>query len=166
MLRTPIVSAIGASVLVVALAAHTGTPAIAFSRAITRTVGHDTQTANASLEQQIVAKEREGLDALKAGDLKRFGDLTADDAVLIDDHGPAAKAQVLKNVAGFRLTDYTMDGEQFVPLSAQSGLITYKISEKGNSNGKDFAAQAYVSSIWTHRGSTWVCLFSQETTVK
>jgi|SRR5208282_6209268 len=122
------------------------------------------QPADSSpLQQQIVAKEREGLDALKAGDIDRFGILTADDAVLIDAHGPASKAQVMTNVAGFKLTDYSMDDVRFVPLSPKSGLISYKISEKGVSHGKEFAAQAYVSSIWEQRGSNWLCLFSQET---
>jgi hypothetical protein len=116
-----------------------------------------------SLEQQVVAKEREGLDALKSGNVELFGNLTADDAVLVDAHGPATKAQVLKNVAEFTLSDYSMDNLQFVPLSPNSGLITYKISEKGVSHGKEFAAQAWVSSIWTHRGDKWLCVFSQET---
>jgi hypothetical protein len=64
---------------------------------------------NSSMEEQIVAKEREGLDALKAGDVGHFGDLTADDAIFVDSQGPATKAQVLQNVVGFRLTDYTIE---------------------------------------------------------
>jgi len=119
-----------------------------------------------SMEQQIVAKERAGLDALKAGDLETFGNLTADDAVLIDARGPANKAQVLKNVAGFKLLDYSMENVKFMPISAKAGLITYKINEKGNSHGKEFAAQAYVSSIWTKRRKIWVCTFTQETAAK
>ena len=54
---------------------------------------------DSSLEQQIVAKEREGLDALKAGNLERFANLTADDGVFVDAQGPASKAAVVKNVA-------------------------------------------------------------------
>jgi len=118
------------------------------------------------MEQQIVSKEREGLDALKAGNLEVFGSLTADDAVLIDAHGPATKKQVLKNVAGFKLVDYSMDNVNFLAISTKSGLITYRISEKGSSHGKDFAAQAYVSSVWTKRKGRWVCVFSQETAAK
>jgi len=124
-------------------------------------------TANASsMEQQIISKEREGLDALKTGDLERFGNLTADEAVFVDAQGPASKAQVLKNVAGFTLTDYSMEDVSFVPLSPNTGLISYKINEKGVSHGKEFAAQAYVSSIWTERANKWVCLFSQETAAR
>jgi hypothetical protein len=127
---------------------------------------HDAKPGTTSLQEQIVAKEREGLDALKTGNLELFGNLTAEDAVLVDAQGPASKAQVLKNVAGFSLTDYSMEDIRFVPLSAKSGLITYKISEKGISHGKEFAAQAYVSSIWTEREDKWVCQFSQETAVR
>jgi len=121
------------------------------------------EAADDSLEQQIVAKEREGLDALKAGDLTLFGNLTADDAVFVDSRGPAGKAQVMSNVAGFRITEYTMADVKYLRISRDSGLISYKITEKGVSHGKEFAAQVYVSSIWAKRGGKWACLFSQET---
>jgi hypothetical protein len=127
---------------------------------------HSAQAQAGSLEQQIVAKEREGLDALKTGNIELFGNLTADDAVLVDAQGPATKAQVLKNVAGFNLTDYSMEDVRFVPLSLKSGLIEYKITEKGVSHGKEFTAQAYVSSIWAEREGKWLCLFSQETAAR
>lgn len=118
-----------------------------------------------SLQSQIVAKEREGLEDLKNGQVEAFGALTADEAVLVDAHGPANKEQVLKNVAGFKLLEYSMDDMKFVPISATTGLISYKITERGNSHGREFSAQAYVSSVWTKRGNTWICLFSQETGV-
>src|SRR5580698_2984704 len=108
----------------------------------------DAKTSEVSIEQQIVSKEREGLDALKVGDLELFGKLTADDAVFVDAQGQASKAQVLKNVVGFRITDYAMEDVRFVSISENSGLISYKITEKGVSHGKEFAAQVYVSSIW------------------
>jgi Domain of unknown function (DUF4440) len=126
----------------------------------------DAKTSDGSIEQQIVSKEREGLEALKTGDLERFGNLTADEAVMVDAQGPATKAQVLKNVAGFTLTEYSMEDVRFVPISPNTGLISYKIVEKGVSHGKEFTAQAYVSSVWTERGNKWVCLFSQETAAR
>jgi uncharacterized glyoxalase superfamily protein PhnB len=126
----------------------------------------DEKSGEASMEQQIVSKEREGLDALKAGNVELFGKLTADDAVFVDTHGPASKAQVLSNVAGFRIMDYSMEDVRFVLISPKSGLISYKITETGVSHGKEFAAQVYVSSVWAKRGSQWVCLFSQETGAK
>jgi len=59
-----------------------------------------------------------------------------------------------------------MEDVRFVQLSAESGLISYKIHEKGVSHGHEFATQAYISSIWAQRAGKWLCLFSQETAVR
>jgi ketosteroid isomerase-like protein len=118
---------------------------------------------DSSMEQQVVAKEREGLEALKSGNLKAFADLTADDAIFVDSAGPATKEQVLKNVADFRLTEFSMENVQFLQLSPTTGFLTYKVNEQGTSHGNEFSGHAYVSSIWIQRGNKWVCQFSQET---
>ena len=85
-----------------------------------------------TLRDTIVAKERQGLDALKVGDLATFARSTGDDAVFIDSHGIASKADVMKNVAGFKVRDYTIEDVTFTPPSASSGLIAYRITEDGN----------------------------------
>jgi hypothetical protein len=123
----------------------------------------DSKVSEESIKQQIVEKESEGLEALKTGNVEIFANLTAEEAVFVDAAGPATKAEVVRNVAGFTLTDYSMEDVRFVPLSAESGLISYKIHEKGVSHGHEFAAQAYISSIWAERAGKWFCLFSQET---
>jgi len=119
-----------------------------------------------SLQQQIVAKERQGLDDLKTGNYDEFASLTADDAVFVDSHGPATKAEVMDHTREFRLSDYSMEDVRFVQLSAKSGLIVYTISETGTSHGKPFSAKVHVSSIWAERGGKWVCVFSQETAAR
>ncbi|HXN64985.1 MAG TPA: nuclear transport factor 2 family protein [Candidatus Acidoferrales bacterium] len=160
---------IGARVLVAAMAFSTslllGGTRVSEGTS-TESRDHASNQAVLSMQEQIVAKEREGLDALKAGDVEHFGRLTAENAVFVDSAGPASKAQVVQNVGGFQLTDYTIDDVKFVPISQTSGLISYKITEKGNSHGRDFAAQAYVSSIWAKQQDDWVCLFSQETAIR
>lgn len=119
-----------------------------------------------ALRDQIVASERAGLDCLKRGDLAAFGEMTADDAVFVDSQGPATKAEVMEHTAGFRLTDYSIEDVPFVPVSAESGMISYRITESGNSHGHDFTARVYVSSLWAKRQGKSVCLFSQETAAK
>jgi hypothetical protein len=52
-----------------------------------------------ALRERIVAQERAGLDALKTGDLTEFGASTADDAIFVDAHGPATKADVMEHTA-------------------------------------------------------------------
>ncbi len=124
------------------------------------------QAQPGTLEKQILAKERQGLDSLKTGNLSEFAALTADNAIFVDPHGPAGKAVVLKNTSEFRLNDYTIEDVRFLPLSSKSGLITYKLTESGTSHGRQFKATAYVSSIWEQRHGKWQCLFSQETAAR
>jgi ketosteroid isomerase-like protein len=115
------------------------------------------------LKDEIVAQERAGLEALKTGDITSFGATIAEDAVFVDASGPAGKAQVVKNVAGFRLREFSMSDIRYVPLSADTGLIVYLMDETGTSHGKEFSAKVHVSSVWSKRSGKWLCEFSQET---
>jgi ketosteroid isomerase-like protein len=115
---------------------------------------------------EIIAQERAGLDALKSGNLQAFADATSDDAIFVDPHGLARKPEAVKNVAGFRLTDYSMADLRFVPVSAEGGVLSYTLTEKGTSHGNEFSARAYVSSVWLRSSGKWVCVFSQETPAK
>ena len=119
-----------------------------------------------SMQQQIVAKESEELNALKNGDLNLFASLLADEAVFLNARGPSSKAEVVKHVGGFKLLEYSIEDVRFVPVSKNSGLITYKLTEKGAVNGREFTDQVYISALWTEREGKWVCLFSQETAMK
>jgi len=116
-----------------------------------------------SIEQQIIAKEREELDALKRGDINAFAKLIADEAVFVNAQGPGSKAEVVRHVADFKLLEFSMEDIRFVPLSEKSGLIAYKLIQKGSSHGREFTSQVYASALWTKRDGKWLCLFSQET---
>ncbi len=122
--------------------------------------------ANDSIKDQIVAKEREELDALKAGQIDVFASLLADEAIFLNSRGPAPKAQVVKNVGNFKLLDYSMEDVQFVPVGPRTGLIVYKLTEQIGRGDKDFMATFYVSALWTERQGKWLCLFSQESPAK
>ena len=118
------------------------------------------------MQKEILAKEREGLDALRTGNIDKFADLTADDALFIDAQGPARKAELLKHFAGIKLNEYAIDDVNFVPIASETGLIAYTLTESGNSHGKDFTAKVFVSALWTKHGDKWLCMFSQETAAK
>jgi hypothetical protein len=85
-----------------------------------------------SMAPQIVAKERDATEALKADNLGEFGKLMAEEALFVDARGPATKAEVLNNLSGFTLSEYTAEQVRFLPLTPKSGLITYKMRKKGN----------------------------------
>jgi ketosteroid isomerase-like protein len=118
------------------------------------------------LREEIVAQERAGLEALKIGDIAAFGDSMAEDAVFVDTSGLAGKAQVVKNVGGFRLREFTMTDIRFVPLSADTGLVVYTLEESGTTHGKEFSARVHVASVWSKHSGKWLCEFSQETAAK
>jgi ketosteroid isomerase-like protein len=110
-----------------------------------------------------MAQERSGLDAQKTGDLATFGASTAEDAIFVDAHEPATKAEVIEHTAEFRLHEYTMADVRFIKPTPDSGLIVYTITESGSSHGKDFTARVHVSSLWLKRDGKWLCEFSHET---
>ncbi len=119
-----------------------------------------------SMQQRIVSKEREELDALKSGDLDAFAALLAEEAVFLNSRGPSPKADVVKHVTDFKLLDYSIDDVRFLPVGPRTGLIIYKLTQKGASHGREFSGQANISALWTERDGKWVCLFSQETPSK
>jgi len=125
-------------------------------------VAHPEQPSS-TLQEQIVAQERAELDSLKTGDMTAFAGFIAEDAVFLDAHGSASKAEVVKNSADVRLHEYTITGIKFVGLSPDSGLIVYHLAQTGTSHGKEFAAKINVSALWVKRAGRWVCVFSQET---
>jgi ketosteroid isomerase-like protein len=116
-----------------------------------------------ALRQQILSKEREELEAVKRGDSAAFANLIADDAVFVDPRGSAGKAEVVKNTADFKLIEYSMEDIKFVPVSATSGVVAYKLTEKGVAHGHEFSGQVHASALWLQRDGKWVCAFSQET---
>jgi hypothetical protein len=130
------------------------------------TAGVSNAQLASALRDEIVAQERAGLDALKIEDVTAFAATLSDDALFVDSHGAATKIEVVKNVGGFRLTDFTMADVRFVALSADSGLIVYRLAETGTSHGKPFTATVRVSSIWRRHGGKWEWVFSQETAAK
>lgn len=121
------------------------------------------RSAEPSLEQQVVAKEREELDAIKAGNMTAFANLIAERAVFLDPRGYGTKAEVVEHTADFKLLEYSMEDVKFVPISDNSGLVAYKLTEKGSSHGHEFSGTVYASAVWAKQNGTWVCVFSQET---
>jgi len=121
--------------------------------------------AQDDLKATILAKERQELDCLRNGNHAEFASLIADEAVFVDSHGPAGKAEVVENTAEFRLQDFAMEDIRFVPLSSKSGVLIYRVTETGTTHGKPFSATAHISAIWVERDGRWLCVFSQESAV-
>ncbi|HKR84246.1 MAG TPA: nuclear transport factor 2 family protein [Terriglobales bacterium] len=101
-----------------------------------------------SLQQTIVAKEREELEAIKAGDRRIFAELLADDAVFLNPRGHGDKPLVVKKTSMIRLLDFSMDDIHFVPISQSSGLVAYRLTETMAREDKQFKVEVYASAVW------------------
>ena len=119
-----------------------------------------------SLRNEVIEQEKQELDCLKSGNMKLFASLIADDAVFVNPRGAAGKAQVVENTSQVLLEEYAMEEVHFVRVSSESGLISYKLTERGSAHGQPFSGQVYASALWAKRDGKWVCLFSQETIAK
>jgi len=117
--------------------------------------GMAANAGNSSLAAEVLGNERQELDCLKTCDYDQFASFPAANAVCVDRH--------VNNTRNVRLSDYTMEEVKFIPLSATSGMIVYKLTERGISHGKDFSAKVNVSALWINHKGKWVCIFSQET---
>ncbi len=132
----------------------------------TTAAGTKSGAGQSSLQEEIVAQERKELESIKTGDMATFASLIAEEAVFVDARGTAGKAEVVKNTANFKLLEFTMEDVKFVPLSARSGVVAYKLVQKASAHGQEFTSQAYASALWIERGGRWVCVFSQESASK
>jgi hypothetical protein len=154
------------TVVTIALCAATVLARPRMALAVPKTMSPEGPATSGSMQEIILSNEQKELDSLKTGNLELFASLLAEDAIFLDDHGPAGKAEVVKNVGQFRILDYSIDDVRFLALSTNSGLIAYKLTAKGTSYGKEFSEQVYVSAVWAKQGNKWVSRFSQETATK
>jgi hypothetical protein len=51
------------------------------------------------LQAEIVTKERQELEALKNGRVQEFTDLMAEEAIFVDSHGSAGKAEIIAHLS-------------------------------------------------------------------
>lgn len=109
---------------------------------------NDRRDSPSQLQADIVAKERQELEALKNRNVQEFSDLLADEAIFMDSHGSATKTEVVTSLNGMKLFEYSMADIKFVSVSPQSGVIAYKLTQKGREQGKDFADTVYASALW------------------
>ena len=91
---------------------------------------------DSSLQQTIIAKEREEPEAIKSGDMTRFAELLADDAVFLNQRGHGDKALVVKNTSLVRLLDFSMDDIHFVPLGGKFWARGISVDRNYGSRGQ------------------------------
>lgn len=117
-----------------------------------------------SVEESIIAMEKQAWAAVKGRDTKAFSDLFAADGMMADSGGFSTRDAFYKSLPDLTITDYTLSDFKVMMIDKDAAIITYKADVKGSYKGQAFPPNpAYVSSIWTKRGGKWVAVYHQET---
>lgn len=118
---------------------------------------------NDSLEQEILAKEKEVWDISIRGDLKAYSRLMTDDLLVVYSTGYESKADELKDFGPMEEGHYSMTDVRIIPLGDAAGLVVYRVAQDWREGGKKLARDYYVSSLWQRQEGDWVNRFWQET---
>lgn len=115
----------------------------------------------------LISQEKQIYDAIKSKNSDSFGSMLADDFILIADDGIHNKADTIKVVQGFNVTDTTLSDWKVLMLDKDAAVVYYSATMKGTSNGQPMpGTPARASSAWVNRGGKWVAVYHQESEVK
>jgi hypothetical protein len=122
-------------------------------------------TATDSLEQTLVAAERQSWVAWQKRDGSYFQNFLAEDHVEVGTTGLATKAQVVAFVGSPAcvVKSYSVDQFRVTRFDENTALLTYR-AEQNTMCGKTTApSPAWVSSLFVRRKGKWVNALYQQT---
>lgn len=105
---------------------------------------------------QVIALERRAWETAQSGDKRGYGDLLADDFVLINEGGVSNKDQNLKVLDDLRILDYQLQDVNPRRIAPDVLLLVYKVKVKLSFQGHISSGNSYRSSLWAKRDGKWL----------
>jgi hypothetical protein len=129
---------------------------------------HSSRQGSQSVEQELLAHEKEIWEAYRNKDLAALQRLLADDFLEVADPGKRfTKAQILAAAPDITVTEYSIQEVKVVPFATDSAIISYKRRMKGNVKGHTFPPEAALAAgTWTRRDGRWQQVLYQETIIR
>lgn len=119
------------------------------------------------VSSNIISQEKQVYDAIKSKNSDGFGAMLADDFILVVDNGIHNKAETVKYVQGFDVTDTTLADWKVLMLDKDAAVVYYNETMKGTSNGQPMPTTPFrASTAWVNRNGKWVAVFHQESETK
>jgi hypothetical protein len=130
--------------------------------------GLEKAASAASLEESLIAKEKEVWEAFKRKDASALKGLLADDAYEVDDEGEiSTKAQQIESLNDMNLTRYRMSDLKVVVINKDAAIVRYKVMIEGSYKGEEFVPNwSIASAVWVNRAGKWQNILYQETKIK
>jgi ketosteroid isomerase-like protein len=127
-----------------------------------------TQAKGPSVEQTVMQLEHAWIDAVKAHDANKLGQILADDWVELDYDGTKeTKPSMLADVkSGAEKIESFEFGPMDVKVLGSVAVVQGSDTEKSSSKGKDTSGKWVWMDVFVLRGGKWVAVRSQSAMVK
>ena len=128
---------------------------------------HADAANNKTLEEKIVALEKDGWEAIKKKNWNALSSLMTDDFIEITDLGIRGKSEALEDLkASLVISEYTMGNIKVLQLGRDAVLLAYQLAQKGSYKGQDLPSKMNCSATYVRRGGKWLNASFQETITK
>jgi hypothetical protein len=145
--------------------------AIAFSLAAApalaqaeKKTGSKSSMSKAAMSETLMTAEKSMIDNLTKHDASGFFGFIAPGGVSVDEGGVMNMEEFRKNWAQLKVESASTSDMKVVPIDATSGIVTYRLDQKGTFNGQPFAPSVYATTVWVNKGGKWQAVFHQEST--
>jgi hypothetical protein len=126
----------------------------------------ETKATAAVTEAEVTAKEKEIWATLEKKDYTAFGSMLADDFIYVTGDGVHDKADTVKIINGFSVTDVVFSDWKFIPVGKSAAVLTFSVKAKASMNGEALPpTSSRDTSVWVNRGGKLVAVYHQDTTV-
>ena len=141
---------------------------------IAQTGNKQVATDSKSIEEMLIAYEKQSWEAVKRKDYKTFESFLADDFYDIFANGKGVtKSELLQNyIRGVNLIDYSLNDFKVIMLNNDAAIVVYTALAHGTeSQAKSRKVEvseihAAVTSGWAKRNGKWLNVFYRENDIK
>jgi hypothetical protein len=121
-------------------------------------------SANASLSDLLLSKEKSLPDAQKRKDVEFFKNITTDDFLEVAaDAKVYTKDEMMEGLNAVDLQNYSIYDPKVIPLNDNAAVVTYDAIVQMNIGDERAPRYQHVSSVWVNQNGKWLLKFQQAT---
>ena len=117
-------------------------------------------------ETNVIARERQTWEAIKAKSSKGLGSLMTDDYLYVSDDGIFDKQTTTKGVSQNNMKEATLSDFKMVIINEDAAVVTYLVLWQGTRDGKPLVTKVRASSALVKRGGRLLTAYHQDTAAR
>ncbi len=121
----------------------------------------------ATIEETIIAQEKQVGEALMKHDQAAFKNLVSADAIAVGPRGAVKVSDIMGELFSpdYKSEGFAMEATQVKMMDKDAYVITYKGTGTESYKGESHNVTAYESTLWVKQGNKWMATFHQTTPV-